>query len=331
MAGGVTWTAGVGEGDRLIRLDTGWVFDFPESRTRLSLGDSIAHAGGVAVPFRFAGVQFGTDFSLDPTFVPFPVPSFEGEAATASVVDFYVNGALRARQGVDPGPFEIVDAPLVTGGGLARIVVTDVLGRQSVVEAPFYASPNLLRPGLSDYAVAIGVEREFYAVESAQYGRGFALASFRRGLTQWATAEARGEVSDDFVVLAGGISFGGTAVGQLDLSLAASRVDSIDGGFASAAWAFYGPEVAFSASIDVADEAYRRLGMHNPLPEVRARATIGFDLDRLGRVSTTGVWEESRVHGRVRTLGLGYSAAIGRLGAVRSRRFMLMMAKRQLS
>ncbi len=314
--GGTSWTAGVGNSNQLVRLDSNWSLDFPDRRVRLSLGDAIAHAGGVGVPFRFGGIQIGTDFSLDPTFVPFPTPSFRGDAATPSVVDYYVNGALRARQSVEPGPFEIIDAPVVTGGGIARIVVTDALGRQTLVEAPFYASPHLLRPGLADFAIAIGAEREGYALESARYGRAFAFGAYRRGLTQWATAEARAEWSSDFEAAAFGLSLSRTNLGQFDISLATSHGENGDGGFASVDWALYGERMAFAADVAVASKDFRHLGIRDSLPERRARATIGLSLWGRGSLSLTGTQEDSATGRKVQTLQLSYSVPVDRMGAL---------------
>ncbi len=314
--GGASWIAGTaGENARFVRLDTSWTLDFPDARTRLSIGDAIASGGVGGAPFRFAGVQFGTDFSLDPTFVPFPTPTFAGDAAAASVVDFYVDGALRARERVDPGPFEIIDAPIVAGGGLARVVVTDVLGRQSVVETPFYASPNLLRPGLSDYAFAIGAERERYGAESTHYGRGFALASIRHGLTRWATLAGRAELSGAFAGAAGGVSLGAPSLGQFDLAVAAGGGPRLDGAFASLSWSARGERVAFAAHIEAADADFRRLGQEGALPRQRARATIGVNTGASGRFSTTAVWQDDR-DARVRTFEVGYANTFGRFGAL---------------
>src|SRR5205807_1753009 len=83
---------------------------------------------------------------------------------------------------VPSGPFTIQDLPVVTGGGDARIVVRDVLGRERVVYLPYYASPRLLQQGLHDFSYEIGAVRENFGITSADYGRFMSAATHRLGL-----------------------------------------------------------------------------------------------------------------------------------------------------
>ena len=65
--------------ERMVRLDTTWTHDQPESATTLRIGDSITGASnlwGGAV--RFAGVQWGTDFATRPGLITFPLPTIGG-------------------------------------------------------------------------------------------------------------------------------------------------------------------------------------------------------------------------------------------------------------
>jgi outer membrane usher protein len=112
------------------RLDTAITLDNPGSRTRLRVGDAISQAGSWGAPVRYGGLKFGTDFSLDPSFIPYPTPNIEGAAALPSAVNVFVDGVLRQSREAAAGPFSIADPPLVTGAGTARVVVTDLLGRQ---------------------------------------------------------------------------------------------------------------------------------------------------------------------------------------------------------
>lgn len=126
----LSWTVGARGGAEVVRLDTRWTFDDPRRRVRYRVGDSIVRPGATGAPYRFGGLQIARDFSLDPRFVTFPAPGLSGTATTPSVVDLYVDGALRLREQVDAGPFDIIDPPLVTGAGQAQVVVTDALGRR---------------------------------------------------------------------------------------------------------------------------------------------------------------------------------------------------------
>ena len=97
------------------------------------------------LPTRFGGIQYGTNFSTQPYFVTFPLPSLKGEAALPLMVQLYVNGVLKIPQEVPPGPFTVPAVPVVMGAGQATMVVQDMLGRQQVISAPFYATSNLLK------------------------------------------------------------------------------------------------------------------------------------------------------------------------------------------
>ncbi|KYB45530.1 hypothetical protein AB664_06960 [Brucella anthropi] len=61
-----------------------------------------------------------------------PLPELSGSAAVPSTVDVYVDNAQRASRSVPSGPFSITNLPIVTGSGMARLVVRDALGRETV-------------------------------------------------------------------------------------------------------------------------------------------------------------------------------------------------------
>ncbi len=176
------------------RLDTTWTHDMPARMASLRLGDSIGRAGAWGRAVRFGGVQWGTDFSMQPGFLAFPLPSMQGLAALPSTVDVYVNNTLRMQSQVPAGPFDLTDVPIVTGQGQVRMVVRDLLGREQVVMQPYYVSPSLLRPGLDAFSYELGAVREDYGVESNRYGDLIATATHKRGISERFTRELRGEL-----------------------------------------------------------------------------------------------------------------------------------------
>ncbi len=91
------------------RLDTTWVSERPGARTSFRIGDSISRAGASALPVRYAGLKFGSDFSLDPAFVTYPVPALSGAAGLPSTLDIYLNSTLRQSRTAPAGPFTITD------------------------------------------------------------------------------------------------------------------------------------------------------------------------------------------------------------------------------
>jgi outer membrane usher protein len=183
-----------GRGER-VRLETRWQRDDPERLAKLRVGDSVTQAGAWGRPVRYGGLQWGTDFSLQPGFLSFPLPTLRGEAALPSTLDVYVNNSQRLQSRLQPGAFDLTELPVVTGQGEVRTIVRDLLGREQVVVTPYYVSPALLKPGLSTFNVDVGAERERYGLASNRYGRLLASMTERRGITDRFTRELRAEVT----------------------------------------------------------------------------------------------------------------------------------------
>lgn len=203
--GVATFIGGVGGGgSRLVRLDTSWTIDRPASLTTIRLGDGVSSVGPGGVPIRFGGIQYGRNFAIQPGYVTMPLPALEGSAAVPSVVDVYVNSALQGSRDVMPGPFEITDVPIQSGGGTVQFVVRDLLGREVVSEQSYYASAAMLRSGLHDFSYEIGFVRRGFGRSSAGYGRLMASTAHRYGLTDSVTVEGHAQASES--VQMGGIA-----------------------------------------------------------------------------------------------------------------------------
>ena len=176
-----------------IRLDTYFQKDFVDSLTRLKLGDAVTNPGTWGRPVRFGGVQWGTDFSLSPRFISSPLLDFRGQASLPSTVDLYVNNGLVRRYEIAPGPFSIAQIPVVSGNGEARLVVRDSLGRDVIINQPFFTVPVQLRSGLSQYSLELGALHRNFAVASNDYGSPFVSGTYRYGVSDSLTIEGRAE------------------------------------------------------------------------------------------------------------------------------------------
>lgn len=175
------------------RLDSYWYYDLPHRMETLVVGDTVGVGGGWSRPARYGGIRWGRDFGMRPGFVTLPQISLAGEAALPSTVEVLVNNARRLSQPVQPGPFDLTNVPIVTGAGEIGLVVRDLLGRETVVRQSYYASPRLLAPGLTDFSFEAGWLRTGYGQGNA-YGDGFGTATWRQGLTNSLTGEARLEL-----------------------------------------------------------------------------------------------------------------------------------------
>lgn len=155
----------------VLRLDTAWTFDQPERISSWRFGDSISSGLSWSGAVRFAGIQYATNFATQPSLITMPQPNIYGEANLPSSIDVLVNGMNTQHQSVNKGSYEVTQVPVVTGKGAIQVVSTDMLGRQQINTFDYYASPLLLKPGLSNYSYELGSIRRAYANESFNYGR----------------------------------------------------------------------------------------------------------------------------------------------------------------
>lgn len=208
-------------GASAVRLDTMMRFDDSDTLRHLVLGDTINGAPAYARPVRFGGIQYASDFSLRPGLVTQPLPSFFGHSAVPATVDVYSGAAKLFEQSVEPGPFQLTNLPVLTGGGAATIVTTDVLGRQTSQSIALYTDAGLLAPGLDDFSFDAGFLRRGYGEDSFDYGAPQASFDWRHGITETLTLEAHGQAASHLALIGGGGEIG-LGFGSLGASLAAS-------------------------------------------------------------------------------------------------------------
>ncbi len=303
------------DGERAVRLDTSWTVDDPLHLRRLRLGDGITRGGAFGRALRFAGAQWGTDFSLQPDIVTFPLPGVTASAALPSAVDVYVDGTLRAHQDVDAGPFQLERIPVITGGGQIQLVVTDLLGRSSVYRYDFYASQQLLRAGLDDYTVEAGSERRDYGRESLHYGDAFAAGTWRRGLSDWLTGELHAEASADRQVYGAGAAYLLPYLGVLGGGLAFGSGDS-HGLELSAGLERNTPAWSYGASYTRTPRSLRRVGEIEPASLQRTVVRGSRQLAGLGSLSLAWLEDRGPDGTRLRGFSFGGNARLWHQGAL---------------
>ncbi|HEY5993034.1 MAG TPA: fimbria/pilus outer membrane usher protein [Gallionellaceae bacterium] len=177
------------------RLETTYTRDFPDSNRTLRIGDTTTPAGMWGRNVYFGGIQYGTNFALTPGFTSQPLPVLAGTSTAPSTVEMYVNGVLRQVSKVPAGPFVIDSNPMMTGSGDVRMVVRDILGRDTVIEQSFFTSSQMLAAGLDDWSVQGGSLRRNMGMESNGYGPGFATAIWRHGYSNYVTLDGRVEAT----------------------------------------------------------------------------------------------------------------------------------------
>ncbi len=219
------------DGLRVTRLSTTYSYEDPGRLVTLRAGDTIN--GGLAWtrPIRMGGLQIQRTFGMRPDLVTMPVPRLLGSAAAPSTLDLFIDRVRTLSADVPEGPYAVMHPPVVQGAGVATVVVRDALGRETVSTAPFYASPQLLAEGLTDFSAEIGFARRSYAIVSNDYDRRLIVsASARRGVSSRSTLQGHAEAG------AGLIQFGAGGVvtlrdqALLSVAGAMSRADGRTGG-----------------------------------------------------------------------------------------------------
>lgn len=232
----------IGEGKTdYIRFDTRLIATDEERAIDLVAGDLVTHSLRWSRSVRMGGIGIARSFAVRPDLVTLPLPSFAGEVAVPSAVDLFVNGYRQAQADLTPGRFVLDQVPVVTGAGEARIVTTDAVGRQVETVIPFYLAPDLLRPGLVDFALEAGFLRRKYALADFSYGAAAASATVRRGMTDRLTLEAHSEASEALVSGGLGAIWSPGLWGALQGAIALSEGAGRSGHQVTLGYAYSGP------------------------------------------------------------------------------------------
>lgn len=304
------------DGARVVRLDTTWTDDRPEEMMSARAGDLVSGAGAWGRAVRFGGLQWATNFATQPGFVSVSRPAMQGEAALPSTLELYVNDMLRLKRDVPAGPFSIQDMPVVTGQGEARLVVTDLLGREQVIVAPYFASPRLLDAGLSAYSYEIGAIREDYGMASNNYGRAMAVGTFRRGMSSRWTAELHAELLEDQQTAGVSSAWLWPAVGLFSASVAGSQSDAETGSLFNVGFQSQHRRVGYGASAQWSSAEFAQVGLERgrPAPRMIAQAFGNVSVGRAGAVTVSYSRQDRRDAERTELINASYGLTLGRIG-----------------
>ena len=197
LVAGATFIGAVATGSNghFRRLDTQVQWLMPARSLVATAGDLVTAGSRGQRPLRVGGLQLASDYSLRPDLITTPLPSFTGQVAGPTGVDLLVDGKRTEVGRVEPGEFTVRNVPAAIGRGSVALVVRDALGRESVQTVHFYASPDLLAPGLRQFAANLGFVRRRYGETSNDYGPLVASGFYRRGLSSSLTGEISGETA----------------------------------------------------------------------------------------------------------------------------------------
>lgn len=286
------------------RLNTQFFRDFPESMATLTVGDSFSAYSPWARTVAYAGVCYASKFATQPSFISTPLPGITGQASQPSTVDVYVDNVKRLSQPVAAGPFAIQNVPVISGQGEIRMVVTDVLGRQQVITESYIRSSQLLRAGVTDFTYEAGTVRLNYGIKSNQYRSFFADASYRRGLSDTLTLEARIETQLGTETAGLGAIYALRDVGIFSGGMAGSMDGGRPGELLYAGYSRAQRTFGFATQLQVASASFRQLGL---LEDQRAtklllQAQVSKSLGRLTSAAAGYLRRDGRTEPNVQAL-----------------------------
>lgn len=270
-----------GEFDDVRRLNTTWSYSDVDRMMTYRAGDFTSGGLSWTRPVYLGGFQVQRNFKLRSDLVTMPLPSFKGTAAVPSTLEIYTQNSRTYSAPVGEGPFEINNLPIYSGAGEARVVLRDALGRETETSLPFFASSNMLAPGLLDFSLEAGMPRRDLGTESFDYDeRVYGVATARYGLTNWLTLEAHAEGGEDLQNGGIGAVFPLASFGIGSAAIAASHHEGETGVLVDASvelaydeWSFYG-------------RVQRTFGDYHDIASVTADASADFvGLEAIGKRS----------------------------------------------
>jgi outer membrane usher protein len=284
---------------RFVRGLSNFTWNQPDDLITFIAGDSFANLGALGGGALFGGLSYAKNFSLNPYFLSFPLPSFSGALTTPSIVDVYVNGTLTRRLELSPGPFRLEDIPLNAGLGDTEIVVQDAFGQVQRFSQPYYLSTLGLKAGLHHYTYNLGFLRDRLGTESWHYGPPVFAARHLLGLTDAITTGALLEASKDLV--SGGPEVAlRLPIGELALGSVVSNARAGGTGWAGGvSYLFRAQYASFGGSAFLSSDRYATINISSSAdrPTLQAQAFAGFQIGSHLSVSPSLSYRQNRDRG----------------------------------
>jgi outer membrane usher protein len=212
-----------------------------------TVGDATADAGTFGGTDQIAGVTIERSFALDPYLLRFPEPALTGTVLTPSRAEIYVNGVLTSVTDIAPGTFVFDNLPTIAGLNSTVVVLRDAFGNVTRITSQDYSSLDLLRAGLTDFAVSAGVLRQNAFTADDHYSGDVFVGRYSHGFTDNFTAGARVEAGPNVISTGLTAAVAGN-LGALGVAYAGSRSGGVNDSALQVSYAYQTERFGFSAS-----------------------------------------------------------------------------------
>ncbi|WWO99543.1 MAG: fimbria/pilus outer membrane usher protein [Candidatus Dasytiphilus stammeri] len=208
-----------------IRYDTHWDINDEKHLVSYIIGDSITDTLFGSIPLRIGGIKLFRNFSLCPDLITYPLPTFYSQTVEPSKVDLYINNSqIMSAKKINPGPFILIDAiPNLQGASKAKIVIFSP-NKKKINLIPFYVTSELLKKGLTNFSLSLGLLREDYGINSMNYSHLIASGMMRHGIKSWLTLEGKMEVNRDLLNYGVGANIKPMMLGVVNISWSRSGI-----------------------------------------------------------------------------------------------------------
>lgn len=296
--------------NRIDRLETNWTSDNIEKTSKLLIGDGITRGASWSGSSRFGGIQYSTNFALKPNFITRPMEGFVGKVEVPSAVDILVNNSSIYHQDLKPGPFDIRNIPLTSGSGDLVIQMKDITGKIQNIIVPFYAVPNLLGTGISNYSFELGLQRQNFGVDSNNYKNILASLDYMRGMNDYWTSGLHFEFlkNNASIGVTNNIKIG--RIGAVTASIASNVASSIKSRQKVAfGYSYSGKRMYFGVNYSAGGGKY--IDIYNPLVAVSGKPTMqvsaGYSGEKFGNISLNYVTATSNANKKSAIMSANYS------------------------
>lgn len=282
------------------RDSTRLVVDDPSSLHRYTLGDINTEYRNYQQGIPIAGLRIEKKTGLNPYLKKESTLQHLFSLERDSEVKIYINGFLKDKKKLDAGEYRLTDLQLASGVNKIRLQITDKQGKITEQVFSLLNDQNLLKSGVSGYALAVGVP-SYRSADNYHYDKSKILVSghYKTGLSDHLTAETS-FITDGENIQTGLNVLMPTPIGSVRGRVSQLRMASNKQGYAAGFDYKYSPPaqkkmaVQFSASGDYFDKEFRAL-------------SYSLDKQQLHAADNEGV--ESRVSINVgKKLGKGINA-----------------------
>jgi outer membrane usher protein len=306
-------TGSANDTQNIIRLFTTWTYDNPDKMQTWHFGDAITQAGSWGNAVNFAGVQWSTNFNTQPNFTTYPLMTLQGVSVLPSVSDLYINSMAQGQAKLQPGPFYFNNVPLVDGQGNIKLITTDILGRQQIVNLPFYNSRDLLKQGLEEFSYEVGLVRMDFGLESNNYRDLMFTGTQRKGITDKFTRDIHTELLAKQQTAGIGGSYLINNYGVLNSAVAISNANDLgQGGMWLVGFERRTDHYSYTLQGQLASPHFTKLGydFNQPAPRASYQASVGFPLGQ-GNLGLAYLNQQNQIFPNTQLLSATYSRAFG--------------------